>query len=86
MILHIITNLMKSRKRTTFTQLRNNAKKYFDAVERGDSVEVFRHGKLVALLSPIDEIDNSRWQTASPRRLVSASLSKAILDDREGTN
>ena len=31
--------------RVTFSELRNNAKKYFDAVEQGELVEVYRHGK-----------------------------------------
>ncbi len=39
-------------KTVTFSQLRNNAKKYFDAVEQGETMEVYRHGKPVALISP----------------------------------
>jgi prevent-host-death family protein len=42
-------------KTVTFSQLRNNAKKYFDAVEKGESVEVYRHGKPAAILSPAGE-------------------------------
>jgi prevent-host-death family protein len=42
-------------KTVTFSQLRNNAKKYFDAVEKGETVEVYRHGKPVAILSPAGE-------------------------------
>ena len=42
-------------KTVTFSQLRNNAKKYFDAVEQGETVEVYRHGKPVAVISPTRE-------------------------------
>ncbi|MGA2779805.1 MAG: hypothetical protein ABSF94_19790 [Steroidobacteraceae bacterium] len=37
---------------TTFTELRNHAKAFFDAVERGETVRVFRNGKAVALNTP----------------------------------
>jgi len=33
---------------TTITELRNHAKVFFDAVEAGDTVRVFRNGKLIA--------------------------------------
>ena len=31
----------------TFTELRSHAKTYFDAVEAGDTVRVFRNGKAI---------------------------------------
>ncbi len=37
----------------TFTELRNHAKDYFDAVERGDTVRIFRNGKAIAEIVPI---------------------------------
>ena len=37
----------------TFTELRNHAKDYFDAVEGGDTVRVFRNGKPIAEIVPI---------------------------------
>ena len=36
----------------TFTQLRNDAKRYFDALEKGETLEVFWRGKPVATLAP----------------------------------
>ena len=41
---------------TTFTELRNHAKDYFDAVEGGDTVRVFRNGKPIAKIMPIAKI------------------------------
>ena len=39
-------------KTATFSEFRNNARKYLDEVENGEVVEIYRHGKPVALLSP----------------------------------
>ena len=36
----------------TFTELRNRAKAYFDAVEGGDTIRVFRNGKPIAEIVP----------------------------------
>jgi prevent-host-death family protein len=67
----------------TFSQLRNQAKKYFDAVERGETVEIYRHGKPIAILSPVQKHFLGRWKTAHPLDLPKASLSAAILADRD---
>jgi prevent-host-death family protein len=37
-----------------FTDFRNHAKDYFDAVEAGDTVRVFRNGKPIADIVPTD--------------------------------
>jgi len=66
----------------TFSELRNHAKKYFDAVERGESVEVYRNGKPVAILAPIRPAASERWKTARPLSLEGVSLSQAILCER----
>ncbi|MEK7389100.1 MAG: type II toxin-antitoxin system Phd/YefM family antitoxin [Elusimicrobiota bacterium] len=67
----------------TFSELRNQAKKYFDAVEGGETIEIYRHGKPVAILSPIRARSLERWRTARPLALSGASLSHAVLADRE---
>lgn len=73
----------------TFTQLRNNAKKYFDVVERGEVIEVYRRGKPVALLSPYRKGAGERWRQnfvekrRSAMKLKGISLSKAILAARK---
>ena len=66
----------------TFTQLRNNAKKYFDAVERGETVEIYRRGKPIALLSPLRIEARQRWKRGKPLKLNGISLSKLILSER----
>lgn len=66
----------------TFSELRNQAKKYFDAVEQGETVEIYRHGKPIALLTPIRGRALDRWKSARPLGLAGASLSAAILADR----
>ena len=71
-------------KTTTFTELRNNANKYFDAVEGGESLEIYRHGKLIAVISPATAQSLARWKTYKPIKINGAELSKAILDERSG--
>ncbi len=73
---------MSLMKTVTFSQLRNNAKRYFDAVEGGETLEVYRHGKPIALLSPARERTTLRWGSSRPLRLPGISLSEAILADR----
>ena len=69
-------------KTTTFSNLRNNAKKYFDAVERGETIEIYRHGKPIAVLSPARGASDQTWKHAAPLKLPGISLSQAILADR----
>ena len=66
----------------TFSELRNHARKYFDRVEAGETVEVYRNGKPVARLTPCRGGEGSRWKTSNPLRIPGVSLSRAILDER----
>ena len=70
-------------KTVTFSELRNNAKKYFDTVEQGETLEVFRHGKPVAILMPSGSRGRSRAREVSPLRIPGVSLARAILKERE---
>lgn len=70
-------------KSVTFSELRNNAKKYFDTVEQGESLEVFRHGKPIAILMPSGSRGRSRTREAPPFRIPGVSLARAILKERE---
>lgn len=71
------------KKGVTFSELRNNAKKYFDAVERGSTIEVYRNGKPVAILSPYDQKDSSYWNQIQPRKIKGAIPSKLIINERK---
>ncbi len=66
----------------TFTRFRNDAKKYFDAVERGETVEIYRHGKPAAVLSPFRPGAGERWKKGSPLKLKGVSPSKLIRAER----
>jgi len=68
---------------TTFTELRNNAKRYFDAVESGDTVRVFRNGKPIAEIVPVRTGVASWKRQAVPLTVKGLSLSREILNDRD---
>jgi prevent-host-death family protein len=67
----------------TFSELRNNAKKYIDAVEKGEIVEVYRKGKPVALLTPVHHRPLDRWKKSSPIEISGLILSSVIISERE---
>ncbi len=69
-------------KEATFTELRKQAKSYFDTVEKGEVVRVYRKGKPIADIVPIPP-DVPSWKREVPRLTVKGlSLSKEILKDR----
>ncbi len=68
---------------TTFTELRNHAKDYFDAVEGGDTVRVFRNGKPIAEIVPIRTGAPSWKRQVTPLTIKGISLSGELLHDRE---
>jgi len=70
-------------KDTTFTELRNHAKRYFDAVEAGDTVRVFRNGKPIAEIVPIRSGVPSWKKQIMPLTVKGLSLSREILNDRD---
>jgi prevent-host-death family protein len=70
-------------KTATFSDLRNNAKKYFDIVEHGGSVEVFRHGKPVAVIMPYKSGLQKARREVAPLKLAGVSISRAILQERQ---
>ncbi len=63
--------------------LKSNAEKYLEAVARGETVEVCRDGKPVALLAPVAKRPTDRWKRANPLTIPGLSLSKEIIADRE---
>lgn len=67
----------------TFTELRNQAKRYFDLVEAGEIVRVLRNGKPIAEIHPIAR-DLPSWKPcrARPLAIPGQSISRLILEDR----
>lgn len=69
-------------RETTFTELRNHAKDYFDAVEAGDTVRVFRNGKPIAEIVPVRSGVPSWKRQAIPLTIKGVSLGRELLNDR----
>jgi prevent-host-death family protein len=70
-------------RETTFTELRTHAKRYFDAVEKGESVRVYRNGKPVAEIVPVQSETPSWKRNATPLIVKGLVLSSEILSDRK---
>ena len=70
-------------RETTFTELRNHAKTFFDAVEEGETVRVYRNGRPVADIVPV-KTAMPAWKKPPRTRLSlrSLSLSDEVLADR----
>ena len=67
----------------TFTELRNHAKHFFDAVEGGDTVRIFRNGKPIAEIVPVRSGAPSWKRQATQLTVKGLSLSREILSDRD---
>ena len=63
-----------------FTELRSKASEYIDRTEHGETIRIFRHGKLVALLMPPSL--QSRRPFFEPLSRPGVSLSAAVLAER----
>lgn len=71
-------------KQATFSELRKNAKFFFDMVEAGESVRILRNGKPVADLVPTSaEIPSWKRRTVQPLVIEGVSVSQMILDERQ---
>jgi antitoxin (DNA-binding transcriptional repressor) of toxin-antitoxin stability system len=69
----------------TFTQFRNNAASYFDRVEQGEAVQIYRNGKPSALLVKAEtKVETkSYWKSVKPLLdLGNDSASKMLLEER----
>lgn len=69
---------------TTFTDFRNRAKTYLDAVESGETVRIYRNGRPIADVVPVAS-RTPAWKNPPEVRLTSSGLrlSREILADRE---
>ncbi len=67
---------------TNIVELRKRIKHYFDAVESGEVVRVYRNGKPIAEILPLTNRKTS-WTQEAPRLTIPGlSLSAEILKDR----
>ena len=67
----------------SFTQLRQNAKTYFDKVEKGKTIRVIRHGKVIAEITPPKNKQSHFLKPIVPLVIPGVSLSKTILKERK---
>ena len=70
--------------KTSFTELRKHAKMYFDKVEKGETVQVIRHGKVIARIVPPDQQDRTPiWKTPRVKlKIPGVSVSEMIIQER----
>jgi antitoxin (DNA-binding transcriptional repressor) of toxin-antitoxin stability system len=67
----------------SFTKFRQNAKDYFDAVEKGEKIRVLRHGKVIAEIVSPDRKKPSWKKNISPLVIPGVSLTKSLMKDRK---
>jgi len=75
---------MGNMKTITISQLARNGRKILDLIESGETLQISRNGRLVALLSPAIRKTAIRWKKANPLFLPGVSLSRAIIEERQG--
>jgi prevent-host-death family protein len=75
---------MAGMRETTLTELRNHAKIFFDAVEKGETIRVYRNGLPVADIVPI-KAATPAWKRPPQVQLSlgSLSLGDEVLVDRD---
>lgn len=67
----------------SFTQFRQHAKDYFDAVEKGEVVRILRRGKFIAQITPPTP-KGLKLKSHEPQLTIQGvSLSRAVLAERE---
>ena len=67
----------------TFTELRNNAKQYFDIVEAGGAVRVLRNGKPIADIVPIPpKVPIWKQRKVVPLLIDGVRLSEMVMQER----
>lgn len=50
----------------SFTEFRNSATKYFDKVAKGETLQILKHGRPVAVISPPVSKDQEYWSHRKP--------------------
>lgn len=70
-------------KQASFTDVRNRARHYFDLVESGDTVRVFRKGKPIADIVPVEaNLPSWKRRIVQPLVLPGVSISRVIQAER----
>ena len=72
----------------TFTEFRKDASALFSAVEDGETIQVVRHGKPIAKISPLKDKgdDQPSWKKKRIKQFIKGEeLSSLILGEREST-
>lgn len=70
----------------TFSEFRRRAKKYFDAVEQGETINISRHGKIIAKIVPEGKTSQPSWKKPALRlKIDGVELSRIILEERDAT-
>jgi len=70
-------------RETSFTELRNQAKHYFDLVESGETVRVLRNGRPIAEIHPIArDLPSWKQRRARPLLIGGEAISKLLLEER----
>ncbi len=72
----------------TFTEFRKDASALFSAVEDGETIQVVRHGKPIAKISPLKDKGNDQpsWKKKRIKQSIKGEeLSSLILGEREAT-
>jgi antitoxin (DNA-binding transcriptional repressor) of toxin-antitoxin stability system len=72
-------------REVSFTEFRMNAASFFDSVEQGETIRVFRHGKPIAEVIPVRAAPRTlSWRRPGPMlEAGGASLSREILRERK---
>lgn len=71
-------------RETTFTELRNHAREYFDCVEAGETIRVMRNGKAIANIVPIPpDLPSWKQRNNQPLAVDGLSISQLILTERD---
>ena len=75
-------------KTVTFTEFRKHASEVLDLVEKGESIQVRRHGKAVARVIPAGmEERKPSWKRPGLRLAArGVSLSRAVLEERRSSS
>ena len=70
-------------RETTFTELRNQAKLFFDLVESGETIRVLRNGKPIADIHPIqDGVPSWKQRKARPLAVDGVAIGRLIVEER----